>query len=105
VPTTQIFDDGSSVTYDDAGNVISVVNSAGVAQYAPPTDGSAIVQQFASLFTKGIQAVANSVAIKLQGSLSGAAAPGTPASQAKPNYTPLLLIGGGIAALALLTRK
>lgn len=102
----QVFDDGSTVTTDDSGNVIAVTNSVGDAQYVPPSGGSAIVQQFSALFNRGIQAVADTVSVKLA-SAGGkpAAAPGTPQSGAKSNYTPLLLLGAGFLLLRSLRAR
>src|SRR5712691_7873936 len=101
---TQIFDDGSSIFYDASGAVTGVVNSAGVPQYVPPADGSAVMQEFSALFSQGVQAVASTVTNRLKGSLAGASPAGTPQSQAsvfsKANlqkYLPIALV----AALAV----
>lgn len=54
---TSVYDDGSSVTVDVFGNLVSIIGSDGVAQPVPPQGGSPIVQQFAALFNEGIRAV------------------------------------------------
>jgi hypothetical protein len=97
---TQVFDDGSSVTTDASGNVVSIVNSAGEAQPVPPADGSATMQQFSALFNQGVAAVTSTIATKLQGSLSGggSATPGTPKPAASivpanlQKYVPVALV-------------
>lgn len=100
--TTQVYDDGSSVTYDDAsGAVTAVINSAGQSQYVPPADGSGAMQQFAALFNQGVQAVTSTVSTRLQGSLGPKSTPpGTPqpvgALGAYQKYLPLALIAGGV---------
>ena|SRR3989442_1708349 len=92
----QIYDDGSSVTTDASGAVVGVVNSAGVAQYVPPADGSAPMQEFRALFTQGVQAVLSTVSNRLSGSLAGSQPSGTPQRQATQaslqKYLPIALI-------------
>lgn len=53
---TQIFDDGSVLTYDNDGNVISAVSSDGEALAVPGPQGSGVVQQFSTLFNYGARA-------------------------------------------------
>ena len=71
-----IFDDGSTLTYDAAGNVVSHTDASGTAVAVPPAEGSPIVQQFSNLFNYGIRA-----AIDKYVSPGASAAPGTVQAQ------------------------
>ena len=99
---TQIFDDGSTLVYDDAGQLVSYTSSQGVPQPVPGPSGSAIVQQFTDLFNYGVRSV-----IDAQYRRSAAAPPpGAPAAQAfslTPQTKNLLLLGvAGLLAYKLL---
>lgn len=98
-----VYDDGSTLTYDGAGNVIAMSDSSGAAQSVPPPGGSAIVRQFSDLFNYGVRAVIDREFRSQPAAVSPAVA-GAPMTQ--PNwqrYVPLLMIvGGGIIAYKLL---
>lgn len=101
---TQIFDDGSVLTYDELDRVVSGVDSGGAPLYVPPAEGSPIVQQFTNLFNYGVRAVYDLAASKNR----QAATAGAPRLQASPlqRYVPIaLLIGGGLLAYKLLLAK
>lgn len=90
---TQTFDDGSTLTYDDAGNVVAATDNTGGAYYVPGANGSAIVQQFANLFQYGIQGVLN----RLGGATSSAAQQAAGAPRTQPAGQAM----GGVLVLAL----
>lgn len=104
MPYTQIFDDGSTLTYDDvSGLPISGVDSSGAPIYVPPPAGSPIVQQFANLFNYGVRAVYDLAIRKDQVQAAGA-----PRLQPSPlqRYVPVLLVAGaGVLIYSLLARK
>lgn len=91
--TTQISDDGSTISYDDFGNVVGVTDNQGNPVQSAGAAGSPIVQQFANLFTYGIRSIINA---------KYPAGPGTPApaaataAQASQNTVQLALLAGAV---------
>ena len=86
----QIFDDGSSLTLDDAGNVLGGVDMNGI-PFAPAAP-SPIVQQFSDLFNYGV--TAGIAKIKAQiGPI--APAPVAPAAKRDRQLINLALLGAG----------
>jgi hypothetical protein len=84
-----IFDDGSTLTFDSAGNVVSHTDAAGNGVAVPPAGGSPIVQQFADLFQYGIRAAIDS---RLTGAQAATRAPGTPVLSNELQLRGLLVI-------------
>jgi hypothetical protein len=96
---TQIFDDGSVLTYDNDGNVISAVSSDGQALAVPGPQGSGVVQQFATLFNYGARAAIDRFVRPTQA--QAATAPGNAATKLSPDaqlkLVLLLALGAALA--------
>ena len=94
----QIFDDGSTLTFDNAGYVISATTSDGDPLAMPGPAGSGVVQQFANLFNYGIRS-----AIDARFRPSAQAAPGTAQAAAVPSAATLrtVLLVAVAAVLAI----
>ena len=101
--TTQIFDDGSSVTIDATGNLTAVTDQAGNAVAVPPPAGSPVVQQFMDLFNYGARSVLDASLRKTAGPAAAAGAPATgfALTPATKNLLVLGLIGLFVYKFAL----
>jgi hypothetical protein len=86
---SQIFDDGSILTYDNDGNVISAVSSDGQALAVPGPQGSGVVQQFANLFNYGVRAAIDT---RLRAPQPQAPAPGDAAVTSDARLKMLLVV-------------
>jgi hypothetical protein len=106
-----VFDNGTVGRYSAGGELLSLTNADGGAEYVPPEDGSPIVKQFVDLFNYGARAALDA---RFRSNAQGAAAapaltpaqPGAPRTVASwQRYLPyLLLAGGALVAVKLLRR-
>ena len=107
--TTSQFEDGSVLTYDGDGNVISHVDAYGNDVAVPPPEGSGVVQQFRTLFDVGVRAYLDD---RFRSS-GGTPTPGTPGAPGAPQptqapwqrFVPVLLFLGGALLVAYVLKK
>ncbi len=97
-----IFDDGSTITFGNNGEVVSVTSAAGDPVSYPGPQGSGIVQQFSDLFNYGIRAAIDS---RFRPTAAASSA-GAPAVQgvSRQSMTLLIVAALGVAAVLLLKK-
>lgn len=92
---TSVYDDGSSVTVDQLGNIVSITDSEGRAQSVPGPSGSGVVQQFYELFNYGARAAIDRAA-RGQGAAQAAAQPAPVTQPNLARYMPLVLLAAAV---------
>lgn len=100
----QVFDDGSTITFDDDNNVVSVTDNSGAAVPVPPPGGSPIVQQFAQLFNGVVRSAAAQVVAGLTPKTAAAGAPQTSSAWSPAKIQGLLLVAGGLFLVSKLVK-
>ena len=95
---TIIGDDGSTITYDDAGNVAAVTDNQGNPVAVAGATGSNVVQQFTNLLNYWANAAINSKYGPQPGTVGSPASTSGQLNQLMP-----LIIFGGLALFAYKT--
>lgn len=98
-----IFDDGTTITQDDGGNVVGATDQNGRAVEVAGREGSSIVQQFADLFNYGARSAIDANFKGTKGTPANVAlVQATPAAQLQRLMPLLILVAVGAVAFKLL---